>query len=111
MSEERLPLADLLANAGDDDFLCGAAEVVMQSLIEAGVEGLISAGRHEQTAERAIHRNGHYDQTLNMRLGALELRGPKLPRGKLTRSAAQTEPFLESRKTSEKALVAVIQEA
>ncbi len=44
MTEERLPLADLLAKAGDGDFLRSVAEAVVQLLMESDVEGLIGAG-------------------------------------------------------------------
>ncbi len=39
MTDDRLPLADLLAKAGDGDFLRGVAEAVLQMLMEADVEG------------------------------------------------------------------------
>src|SRR6187431_86606 len=105
MTEDRLPLAELLAKAGDGDFLRSVAETVLQMLMEADVEGLIGAGRHERTGERLNYRNGFRDRTLDTRLGSLQLRIPKLRQG------SYYPPFLEPRKTSEKALVAVIQEA
>ena len=105
MTESSLPLAELLAKAGDGDFLRSVAEAVVQLLMETDVEGLIGAGRHERTAERATYRNGYRDRTLDTRLGSLQLRIPKLRQG------SYFPPFLEARKTSEKALVAVIQEA
>jgi putative transposase len=52
MTDERLPLAELLAKAGDGDFLRSVAEAVVQLLMETDVEGLIGAGRHERTSER-----------------------------------------------------------
>src|SRR6058998_2485864 len=105
MTEDRLPLAELLAKAGDGDFLRSVAEAVVQLLMETDVEGLIGAGRHERSGERTMYRNGYRDRTLDTRLGALQLRIPKL------RQVSYFPPFLEPRKTSEKALVAVIQEA
>ena len=105
MTEDRLPLAELLAKAGDGDFLRAVAEAVMQLLMEADVEGMIGAGRHERTPERATYRNGYRDRSLDTRLGSLQLRIPKLRQG------SYFPPFLEPRKLSEKALVAVIQEA
>jgi hypothetical protein len=45
MTDDRLPLAELLAKAGDGDFLRSVAEAVLQMLMEADVEGLIGAGR------------------------------------------------------------------
>ncbi|GAA5264571.1 IS256 family transposase [Acidiphilium sp. MT5] len=77
----------------------------MQLLMETDVEGVIGAGRHERSGERTTYRNGYRDRTLDTRLGSLQLRIPKLRQG------SYFPPFLEPRKTSEKALVAVIQEA
>src|SRR4051812_15739565 len=105
MTEERLPLAELLAKAGDGDLLRAVAEAVVQLLMETDVEGLIGAGRHEPSGERTTYRNGYRDRALDARLGSLQLRIPKLRQG------SYFPPFLEPRKTSEKALVAVIQEA
>ena len=47
MTVDTLPLADLLAKAGDGDFLRSVAEAVVQPLMETDVEGVIGAGRHE----------------------------------------------------------------
>ena len=60
MTDDRLPLADLLAKAGDQDFLRAVAESVLQLIMEADVEGLIGAGRFERSTERATWRNGHH---------------------------------------------------
>jgi putative transposase len=106
MTEARLPLAELLEKAGDGDFLRTVAEAVLQLLMEADVEGLVGAARHERTVERQTYRNGYRDRALDTRLGTLQLRVPKLRTG-----PSYFPPFLEPRKTSEKALVAVIQEA
>src|SRR3978361_1156056 len=103
MTEERLPLAELLAKAGDGDFLRSVAEAGGQWLMETDVEGLIGAGRHERSGERTTYRNGYRDRTLDTWLGGLQLRIPKLSQG------SYFPPFLEPRKTSERALVAVIQ--
>jgi putative transposase len=45
MTDERMPLADLLQKAGEGDFLRSVAEAVLQILMEADVDGLIGAGR------------------------------------------------------------------
>src|SRR5256885_697211 len=105
MTEDRLPLAELLQKAGDGDFLRAVAEAVLQLLMESDVEGLIGAGRYERSAERLTYRNGFRERALDPRLGTLQLRVPKLRQG------SYFPPFLEPRKVSEKALVAVIQEA
>ena len=77
MAEDRLPLAELLQKAGDGDFLRAGVEA-LQLLMEADVEGLIGAGRHERSAERLNRRNGYRDRALDTRLGTLQLRVPKL---------------------------------
>jgi transposase-like protein len=105
MTDDRMPLADLIQKSGDGDFLRSVAEAVLQMLMEADVEGMIGAGRHERSPERVTWRNGYRERTLDTRLGSLQLRIPKLRQG------SYFPPFLEARKTSEKALVAVIQEA
>ena len=78
MTEERLVLAELLEKAGESDFLRAVAEAVLQLLMESDVEGLIGAGRYERSGERTTWRNGYRDRTLDTRLGALQLRIPKL---------------------------------
>ena len=83
MTNDSLPLAELLAKAGDGDFLRSVAEAVVQLLMETDVEGLIGAGRHERSGERTTYRNGYRDRTLDTRLGTLQLRTQleaKLPR-------------------------------
>ena len=105
MTEDRLPLADLLQKAGEGDFLRSVAEAVLQLLMEADAEGLIGAGRHERSPERLNYRNGYRERTFDTRLGSLQLRIPKLRQG------SYFPAFLEPRKVSERALVAVIQEA
>ena len=78
---------------------------MLRILLETDPEGLIGAGRHERSADRVNYRNGNWERTLDIRLGQLQLRVPKLRQG------SYFPPFLEPRKMSEKALVAVIQEA
>jgi putative transposase len=62
MTEERIPLAELLAKAGDGDFLRSVAEAVVQLLMETDVDGLIGAGRYERSGERATYRNGYRER-------------------------------------------------
>ena len=103
MTDDRLPLAELMAKTGDGDFLRTIAENVLQIIMEADVDGLVGAGRHERSGDRTTWRNGYRDRSLDTRLGTLKI--PKL------RTGAYFPGFLEPRKTVEKALVAVIQEA
>ena len=105
MTDDRLPLAELAAKSGDPDFLRLIAENVLQLIMEADVDGLIGAGRYERGETRQTWRNGYRERSLDTRLGTLNLKIPKM------RSGAYFPGFLEPRKTVEKALVAVIQEA
>ena len=66
---------------------------------------VIGAGPWERSEQPTTQRNGCRDRTLTTTAGDLELRIPKLRQG------SYFPPFLEPRRTSEKALVAVIQEA
>ena len=59
MTEDRLPLTELLAKAGDGDFLRSMAEAVAQLLMETDVEGMIGAG-----AARGHGRAGDVSQRL-----------------------------------------------
>jgi hypothetical protein len=81
MAEDGPPLNELLQKAGDGDILRAVAESVLQLLMEADVEGLIGAGRHERAADRMTWRNGYCDRALDTRLGTLNLKIPKLLRG------------------------------
>ena len=81
MTDDRMALVDLLEKSGDGDFLRAVAEAVLQILMEADVEGLIGASRHERSAERLNYRNGYRERSLDTRLGSLQLRIPKLRQG------------------------------
>jgi putative transposase len=105
MTDTSMPLIELLQKQDDGDFLRAVAEAVLQLLMEHAVEGLIGAGRYERGDGRLTWRNGYRDRELKTRLGVLNLRVPKLRQG------PYFPGFLEPRRTSEKALAAVIQEA
>lgn len=105
ISVRLMELSELLAKRDQGDFLRGIAEAVLQLIMEADVEGIKGAGRHERAEQRTTWRNGYRDRSLDTRLGTLNLRVPKLRQG------SYFPGFLEARKTSEQALVAVIQEA
>jgi putative transposase len=88
------------------DFLRESLSWVVQQLMEAEVSELVGAGRGERAPEeRVTHRNGYRARTWATRAGEIELAIPKIRRGSYFPS------FLEPRKRSEQALVAVVQEA
>src|SRR3954452_19586983 len=78
---------------------------VVSELMEAEVSELIGAQRGERTEDRATHRNGYRARRWDTRAGEIELQIPKLRRGSYFPS------FLQPRKRSEQALVAVVQQA
>jgi putative transposase len=95
----------LLAGEGLD-FLRESLAWVVQQLMEAEVSELVGAERGERAPEeRLTHRNGYRSRPWSTRAGELELAIPKLRRGSYFPS------FLEPRRRSEQALVAVVQEA
>ncbi|BDE04987.1 hypothetical protein WPS_02630 [Vulcanimicrobium alpinum] len=73
--------------------------------MEFEVEQRTGAEYGERTAERSNSRNGYRDRLWETRVGSVDLRIPKHRRG------SYLPAFLEPRRTAEKALVAVIQEA
>jgi putative transposase len=105
MTDDTMAFLERLQKKGGGDFLKELAEAVLDRLMQLDVEGLIGAGRYERSDGRTTHRNGYRDRDLETRLGTLELKIPKLRRG------SYFPAFLEPRKTAERALVAVIQEA
>src|SRR3954470_16112757 len=81
MTETTLPLIELLQKQDDGDFLRAVAEAVLQLLMEHDVEGVVGAGRYERGDGRQTWRNGYRERELKTRLGALNLRVPKLRQG------------------------------
>ncbi len=87
------------------DFLRESLLWVVQQLMEAEVSELVGAEHGERSEERLTHRNGYRPRRWDTRAGELELAIPKIRRGSYFPS------FLEPRRRSERALVAVIQQA
>ena len=83
------------------EMLAFAAERIM----EAEVEVRTGATKRARTPMRDVQRNGYRDRDWDTRAGRIALEIPKLRKGSYFPS------FLEPRRTAEKALVAVIQEA
>jgi transposase-like protein len=87
------------------DVLRAAVEAVCAELMEAEVSQLVGAELGERRPEdRMTHRNGYRGRAWQTRAGTVELQIPKLRRGSYFPS------FLEPRRRSEQALLAVIQQ-
>jgi transposase-like protein len=105
MTEDTVTFLDRMQKLDGGDFLRDLAGAVLQKLMEHDVDNLIGAGRYERSDERATQRNGFRECAFETRLGTLDLKIPKLRKG------SYFPGFLEPRRTGERALVAVIQEA
>ena len=105
MTEDRMALVQLAEKYADGDLLRELGQLVLQRLMEAEADARCGAGLHERSPERVNHRNGYRERAFETRLGTLDLKIPKL------RSGSYFPSFLEPRKASEQALVAVVQEA
>ncbi len=105
MTQDRMQLSELLEKAGGGDFVREMIGFVAQRLMELEVDTRCGAGHGERSEGRTNSRNGYRDRDWDTRAGTVALRIPKL------RSGSYFPPFLEPRRTAEKALAAVIQEA
>jgi putative transposase len=88
------------------DVLRESVALVVREIMEAEVVEQIGAELGERAPEtRSAQRNGYRSRRWDTRVGEIELAIPKL------RSGSYFPSFLEPRKRSEQALVAVVQEA
>ena len=108
MVKQRMDLLELLRKRGMDgdvDFLREALRVLVDGIMDAEVSAQIGAQHGERSPERVTYRNGYRNRTWDTRVGTMELHIPKLREGSYFPS------LLEPRRRSEKALLAVIQQA
>ena len=108
MVKQRMDLLELLRKRGMDgdvDFLREALRVLVDGIMDAEVSAQIGAEHGERSPERVTYRNGYRNRTWDTRVGTMELHIPKLREGSYFPS------LLEPRRRSEKALLAVIQQA
>lgn len=99
MTDLSIALSELVEKGGDVDVLREMLQFVAQRLMESDVEGRCGASYGERGPGRQNARNGYRDRLWETRAGAIDLRIPKLRKG------SYFPPFLEPRRTAEKALV------
>jgi putative transposase len=105
MTIDRLLLKDLIEKGSDGDLLREMMTYVANRMMDLDVEALTGAAYNERSADRSNQRNGYRERDWHTRAGTIPVAIPKLRKGSYFPS------FLEPRRTSEKALAAVIQEA
>src|ERR671916_2315179 len=105
MTEERMALLELIEKSADADLVREMLGFAAERLMEAEVQVRTGAAHGARDPARQVQRNGYRGRAWETRAGRIELEIPRLRRGSYLPS------FLEPRRTAEKALTAVIQEA
>ena len=105
MTDTTIALSELAEKGADADFIRQTLQHALQRLMEMDVESLCQAAYGERSDERINSRNGYRDRGYETRAGKVDLKIPKL------RTGSYFPGCLEPRRTAEKALTAVIQEA
>jgi putative transposase len=105
MTESMIDLPGVIAKSDDTDFLRELIQDAAQRLMDIEVAAVCGAGHGERSPDRENQRNGYRPRQWDTRAGTIGLNIPKLRKG------SYFPTFLEPRRTAEKALMAVIQEA
>ena len=109
MVKERMDLLELLHKEGMDgdvDFLREALRVLVEGIMDAEVSSRIGAEYGERSPERVTQRNGYRSRAWDTRVGN---DGPAHSRS--SERGSYFPSLLEPRRRSERALLAVIQQA
>ncbi|WP_201865328.1 IS256 family transposase [Microvirga soli] len=105
MTDERMALIELIEKGADADLIRDMLAFAAERLMNLEVEALTGAPAGVRSPDRLTHRNGYRERAWDTRAGRIDLSIPKLRKG------SYFPAFLEPRRTAEKALTAVIQEA
>jgi putative transposase len=105
MTDDRMNLLELIEKRADADLVREMLAFAAERLMDLEVEGRTGVPAGARSPERLNHRNGYRERAWDTRVGRVDLAIPKLRKGSYLPS------FLEPRRTAEKALTAVIQEA
>ncbi len=105
MAKASMALSELVEKGAQDEVVRELLAHVAERLMEFEIEQHTGAGHGERSPDRSNSRNGYRDRLWETRVGSVDLRIPKLRRG------SYFPAFLEPRRTAEKALAAVVQEA
>ena len=105
MTDDRMVLIELIEKSADTDLVREMLSFAAERLMDAEVEARTGAAHGVRDPARQVQRNGYRERVWDTRAGRIELEIPRLRKGSYFPS------FLEPRRTAEKALTAVIQEA
>ena len=105
MTKPMMDLRALVEKSADADLLREMIGFAAERLMELEVGAKAGADCGEKSGERLAQRTGYRDRDWQTRAGSVELRIPRL------RTGSYFPSFLELRRSVEKALTAVIQEA
>ena len=105
MAKSSIALAELVEKGAQDDVVRQLLAHIVDRVMEFEIEQRTGAAYGERTDDRTNSRNGYRERLWETRAGSIDLKIPKLRRG------SYFPGFLEPRRTAEKALVAVVQEA
>src|SRR3712207_4676956 len=105
MTDDRMALLELIEKRAGADLVREMLGFAAERLMEAEVQVRTGAAHGERDPARLAQRNGYRARAWDTRVGRIDLESPRLRRGSYLPS------FLEPRRTAEKALTAVIQEA
>ena len=105
MTDERMALIELIEKGADADLIRDMLAFAAERLMNLEVEALTGVPAGVRSPERLNHRNGYRERAWDTRAGRIDLAIPRLRKG------SYFPACLEPRRTAEKALTAVIQEA
>jgi transposase-like protein len=105
MTNDRMALIEMIEKGADADLVRQMLAFAAERLMEAEVEARTGVPHGERDPDRLVQRNGYRERAWETRAGRIDLEIPRLRKG------SYFPCFLEPRRTAEKALTAVIQEA
>jgi transposase-like protein len=100
-----MALLELVEKGADADLVRDMLAFAADRIMEVEAEVAAGAAKGARSPLREVYRNGYRERDWDTRAGRIELAIPRLRKGSYFPS------FLEPRRTAEKALVAVVQEA
>ncbi|KQT42102.1 transposase [Aureimonas sp. Leaf454] len=105
MTDPKMALLELIEQEADTDLVREMLAFAAERMMDLEIEARTGAAAGARSPDRQNHRNGYRERSWDTRAGRIDLAIPRLRKG------SYFPTFLEPRRTAEKALAAVIQEA